>query len=152
MKTKTEVDLKKVVDYLETVSNHCYLTEKNKFFKAFPIQVDGKWYFVQLEFDGKESNHCTITEVDYYVKQYGSCAKAVIGDIIFPPHYDRRKSIVNFKAMKEKTEEIKKFIEENFDGTNKNEIQQAVKEQLVGLTIKKEEDATTTILESRKTA
>mgnify|MGYP001767380594 CR=1 FL=1 len=135
-----EVNLEKIEKYFETVSKHLFLTEKGKFFKAFPVKVKNKLYYVAMEFDGIDSNNVYISDVDYYVKNYGSCAKNVISNILFPQHYNKKTSIPNFKAMKEKVAEIKKFIEEKFDGTNAQKIQDEVKKMLVGLTVKKKEE------------
>lgn len=134
-----EVNLEKIEKYFETVSKHLFLTEKGKFFKAFSVKVKDKLYYVALEFNGVDSNNVHISDVDYYVKNYGNCAKNVISDIIFPQHYNQRTSIPNFKAMKEKVAEIKKFIEENFNGENNREIEKEINKMLIGLTVKKEE-------------
>ena len=134
LENKTEVDLKKVENYLNSVSKHLYLSEDGKkFIKAFPITVNNKLYFVKLEFDGKTRNNASIVDVDYYVEHYGSNAKCVIEHIIFPPHGEKRSSITNFKAMREKVAEIKKLIEEKFDDNNRPEIQKEVSQLLVGL-------------------
>jgi len=136
----SEVNLEKIEKYFETASKHLFLTEQGKFFKAFPVKVKDKLYYVALEFDGVDSNNVHISDVDYFVRVYGSCAKNVISNILFPQHYNKRTSISNFKAMREKVTEIKKFIEENFNGTNTQKVQDEVKKMLVGLTIKKKEE------------
>lgn len=134
-----EVGLQKIEKYLETVSKHLFLTEKEKFFKAFPVTNNGKLYYVTLEFDGIGTNFIHISDVDYYEKNYGNCAKSVISDILFPQYYNKKTSIPNFKTMKEKVAEIKKLIEEKFDGNNKQKVQEEVKKMLGGLIIKKKE-------------
>ncbi len=135
-----EVNLEKIEKYLETASKHLFLTEKGSFFKTFPVKVKGKLYYVAMEFDGLVSNNVYISDVSHHVQVYGNCAKNVISDILFPQHYNKRTSISNFKAMREKTAEIKKFIEEKFDGTNSQEIRKEVGNMLVGLTVKKKEE------------
>jgi hypothetical protein len=139
VKEKTEVNTKKVEDYLRTVSKHLFLTENKRFFKAFPMEVNDKLYCIRLEFDGREANYVSIMDVDYYINAYGNIAKCVIGDIMFPPHINRRASIPNFKAMREKVEEIQKIIAENFNGTNRQEIEKEIKKVLIGLSIKEKE-------------
>lgn len=139
VKEKVDVNLQKVEDYLRTVSKHLFLTENKRFFKAFPIQVNDKFYCFKLEFDGKDANYVSIIDVDYYINSYGNNAKCVIGDMMFPPHINKRTSIVNFKAMREKIEEIQKIIAEKFNGTNRQEIEKEIKKVLVGLTVKEKE-------------
>lgn len=139
-KKANEVNLEKIEKYFETVSNHLFLTEKEKFFKAFSVKVKDKLYYVALEFDGIDSNNVYISDVDYYLRVYRKCAKNVISNILFPQHYNKKTSIPNFKAMRERIAEIKKFIEEKFDGTNAQKVQDEVKKMLVGLTVKKKEE------------
>jgi len=143
VKEKTEeekqVNLQKIENYLKTASKHLFLTEEGKFFKAFPVQIKDKLYVVALEFDGVDSNRVWISDVNIYIQRYKNSAKSVLSDILFPQHKNKRTSIPNFKAMKEKTEEIKKFIEEKFDGTNTQAIQDEIKKMLVGLTVMKKE-------------
>lgn len=138
-KTDINVNLKKVEDYLRTVSKHLFLTENKRFFKAFSIKVNDKLYCISLEFDGKDANYVSIIDVDYYINSYGNNAKCVIGDMMFPPHINKRASIPNFKAMKEKVEEIQKIVAEKFNGTNRQEIEKEIKKVLIGLTVKEKE-------------
>lgn len=133
-----EVDLQKVENYLETVAEHLFLTEKERFFKAFPVKIKDKLYCVSLEFDGVDFCDVRMFDADYYIKNYKSNAKNVISNILFPQHGDNKKvSIPNFKAMKKKTAEIKKLIEEKFNGTNRQVITAQIEKVLVGLTVKK---------------
>jgi len=135
-----EVNFQKVEKYLESVSKHLFLTEDGKFIKAFPMKIKDKLYCVTLEFDGVESNIVRISNVDYYIKNYGNNAKNVISNILFPPHGKNRTSISNFKAMKEKVKEVKKMIEEKLDENNRSVVTKEVEKTLVGLTVKKKEE------------
>lgn len=135
---KKEVNLEQVEKYLESVSKHLFLTENGKFFKVFPVTVKGKLYSVVMEFDGVDSNRVTINDMDYYIRIYGGNAKHVISKMLFPQHSNKKTSIPNFKAMKQKVEEIKSFIEEKFDGTNRNDIESQAEKMLVGLEVKKQ--------------
>jgi hypothetical protein len=141
LKEKVDLaNLKKIEDYLETTSKHLFLTEDGKFFKAFSVKIKDKLYCITLNFDGVESNNVTIIDVERYIPRYGNNTKNVISHFLFPPHVNRRTSISSFKAMKEKVNEIKKFIEEKFDGKNIEIIVNEIKKMLVGLTVKKEGD------------
>ena len=155
-----EVNLEKIEKYFETVSKHLFMsdldnvvdvkgiamgnkvlncTDKGKFFKAFSVKIKDKLYYVTMRFDGINPGSIYIGDINWYVNVYKNCAKNVISDIIFPKHYNQRTSIPNFKAMKEKVAEIKKFIEENFNGENNREIEKEIDKMLIGLTVKKEE-------------
>lgn len=136
---KTEVNLQKIENYLETTSEHLFLTENGRFFKAFPIKVKDSLYCVSLEFDGLESNYVRIIDVNYFVNNYGNDSKFVLSKTLFPQHLDKRSSIPNFKAMRELTEKIKKCIEETFDGTNRQVVEKEIAKMLVGMEVKKEE-------------
>jgi hypothetical protein len=134
---KENVMLQKVEDYLESVSEHLFVTENEKFFKAFPIKIKDKLFCIKLEFDGLNSNYTRIYDINGYVEGYKSNSKHVISKMLFPQHYDKKISIPNFKVMREKMEEIKKFVEENFDGTNKQSVETAIQKMLVGIELKK---------------
>ena len=133
------VSLKKIENYLETTSKHLFLTEDGRFFKAFPVKIKDVLYCATLEFDGKEFNKVNIIDTNHYIKYYGNNAKSVIADILFPQHSGKKVSTSNFKAMKEKVNEVKKFIEEKCDGTNRDAVASEVKKMLVGLEVKRKE-------------
>ena len=134
-----EVNLQKIENYLNKLSGHVYLTEREKFFKVFPVNFKEKLCYATLEFDGVNC-YFRISGVDVCINNYGNSSKSVLSNVLFPQHFDKRISIPNFKLMREKILEVEKLVAEKFDGKNDREIQKEIEVILAGLTVKKKEE------------
>ena len=131
--TKKDINLQKIESYLRETSKHLFLTEDGKFSKTFPINVGDKLFAVTMKFNGDSKPYIFIRDIDSLIRNYGNDSKCVLKDEIFPPYYEKRASIINFKAMKEKMEEVKKYMQETFNGENCDDVTKIIKEMLLGL-------------------
>jgi len=140
---KKDISLEMVKNYLQKASKHLYITEQKQVFKVFPIQTNDNYYYVTLKFDGNNS-YVQITNINLYADAQGKYVKTLkneIGNSLFPQHYNRKNSIPNFKIAREKISEVKQYIENNFNGMNKKEIEAEMEKQLTGLELRETQEA-----------
>ena len=130
-KTAQEIELE-VLAYLNKTAKHLFITEDKYFFKVIPVKVKDKWYYITMKFNGAKS-YTSISDIGKKIEWYGPNTKKVIKDDLFD---GKKTSIPNFKLMKEKTVEIIKYVQSEYDGTNHDRVREGIGKILDGITPK----------------
>ncbi|MCK9576286.1 MAG: hypothetical protein WC979_01075 [Candidatus Pacearchaeota archaeon] len=152
-----EINIEKVnshvLNYINKTSQHLFVTPTGMFLKVFTVKTSTETLCVKLKFNdklcnvsiwkieerNKNSHYVTQLLIDGKDQSAANVAKhAWKHEVLFYAYEGPVKSIKNFKLMKEKIEEIKRFLSiKNEIAPTDGQIKGAITKILDGLTPRK---------------